>query len=89
MADVTIKVCDRCKREIGDRSGLALYGPVLLRSVFNLKLFKKHPYYGRDKFKEFSVDLCEECSNELVWFLEGAPLDVSKPEETTEEVKEE
>lgn len=89
MADVTIKVCDRCKKTIEDRSGLAVFQPVFIRSIFRLDLFRNHPYFGRDRFKQFNVDLCENCSNELVWFLEGAPLDVSKPEETTEEVKEE
>ena len=88
MADVTIKVCDRCKRKIEERRGRATFEPRFISSVFKLELIKTHPYYGWNKFKTFSVDLCEECSNELVWFLEGAPLDVSKPEETIEEVKE-
>lgn len=90
MADVTIKICDRCKKEIENRRGVAMYEPKFIQSVIRLDLFRKGtwPWYD-DKFKQMHSDLCEECSNKLVWFLEGCELamDQESDQEATDDEK--
>jgi hypothetical protein len=85
MADVTVKICDRCKKEIKDRRGIAVYEPIFIRSILSLDLFRRSRYGWPDRFDKRQCDLCEDCSNKLVWFLEGAELDLGEnPEETGE-----
>lgn len=73
MADVSIRICDRCKKQIEARRGVAIYEPIFVQSIIRLDLFRKSTWLD-DRFKKMTMDLCEECSNKLVWFLEGAEL---------------
>lgn len=87
MADVTIKICDRCKKEIKDRRGIAVFEPVFIRSIFSVELFRRGLYGGCDKFRKNQFDFCEDCSNKLMWFIEGAELMLEaeeSPEEATD-----
>lgn len=83
MADVTVKICDRCKKTIEKRRGRALYRPIFQRGFLDLDLFKPGTW-GDVKFIEHNMDLCEDCSNKLVWFLEGTELDIPEPSEATD-----
>ena len=84
MAD--IKICDRCGKKIEYRRGLAMFKPIFIHSLFNIKLFQRQ-CLGDCKFKEIKMDLCEDCSNKLVWFMEGAELDLGEKTEETVEVQ--
>ena len=81
MAD--IKICDRCGNKIVDRRGVAIYRPLFRQALIKLKLFKPG-FYDEILFKDMTMDLCEDCSNKLVWFLEGTELDIPEPSETTD-----
>lgn len=87
MAEVTVKICDRCKKEIKDRHGIAVYEPIFIRSVLSMSFFRRG-LYGFDKFRKNTVDLCEECSNKLVWFIEGAELLLEESVDTNTQTEE-
>ena len=84
MADITMKICDRCKKEIEQRRGIAVFEPVFIRSILSLELFRTGPYSRQGMFCKNQFDLCEECSNKLVWFLDGTELVVGTPVEETD-----
>ena len=83
MAD--IKICDRCGKKIEDRRGKAMFKPIFIYSLFDMELFQRQ-CLGDCKFKDIKMDLCEDCSNKLVCFLNGTELDI--PEPSDEEKKE-
>lgn len=84
MAYVTKKICDRCKKEITERRGVAVFEPIFIRSILGLELIRKGMYYP-DRFYKKTLDLCEECSNKLVWFIEGAELYMGESEREEED----
>ena len=88
MADVTMKICDRCKKEIKDRRGIAVYEPVFIRSILSIALFRKSLLGFSDLFQENKFDLCEDCSNKLVRFLNGAELELDVNEELDKVIEE-
>ena len=73
MADVTVKICDRCRKEIAEKRGIAVFEPIFIRSILSLECLRK-AMWGTSRFRSDKYDLCEECSNKLVWFMEGAEL---------------
>ena len=70
MADVTVKICDRCGKEIGDRWSTSIFTPVLARSELAVRLFKKDRYWNSPIDKN-EYDLCEDCTKKLAEFLEN------------------
>lgn len=85
MANVTMRICDRCKKEIKDRKGILVFEPS--GSFITLELFRKSGW-GFDKFHKFTADLCEDCSNKLVWFLDGVELEDMENKEEKDESNE-
>ncbi len=73
MADV--KVCDRCCKVLGHTRALIGLKPVK-RNALMIEIFKKDKYVSGEYRKACTNhDLCEDCTNKLVEFLEGKAVE--------------
>lgn len=67
MSEITMKICDRCKREIPDESfGWIKKSP----NLHTLRGAMRGEFYKRD------YDLCTECEISFEKFMESAGKDV-------------
>lgn len=69
-----INICDRCGAKIGSRRGLIRYKPELAKAKIDFSIFS-YMFDVERKLKTYECDLCEDCSNKFVQFIEGTDTD--------------
>ena len=74
----TVKLCDRCNKKISYRRSVAFFKPIFINAALNVSMFREGINIGGDglgvKFDDRQFDLCEDCTNKFVRFMDGAEL---------------
>lgn len=74
----TVKLCDRCNKKVSYRRSVAFFKPIFINAALNVSMFREGINIGGDglgvKFDERQFDLCEDCTNKFIRFMDGAEL---------------
>ena len=75
MAEVSYKICDRCKKEMNYRKGWTskLFGIEKKGSRFKVRRYYCGNVTGYD-YLDRGAELCVECTGQLMDFLNGKAL---------------
>jgi hypothetical protein len=69
-----VKVCDRCGKKLIDKQSLLSLKAVRYR--LGVEVLEKMRYYDTMRRIDYSeLDFCEECTNKLVDFIDGKPVE--------------